>query len=805
MKTFTALLKREFKTVISSPILYILLLAFMLYNGYSFWLIITILNQPITPPGSPMELFFGQSVIYWLILLVLASFLTMGTIADERKLGTIELLLTAPVREWEVILAKFLATWIIYIVLWFPTFIYVLILIKYGEPDLGPIFSGYLGTFLMGGMLLSVGIFTSTITKHSIIAAIMSFVLLCIMFFMGLFEYLPISPGTQKVVHYINWWGHMEDWSKGIVDSGHIVYYLTVMGLFLFTSVRTLELRILRPLEAFWFLMLLLFFPIALILLVILKKKLWEEKVRFSRILNSSAQILLMLLLVGMVNYISIRHYHRFDWTKGKVFTLSDRTKKVIQSLPTTVDIYVFLSQTSDLYPEVKRLLENYLSIAKGKIRVEYVDPDLNPVKFKEAKERFKVESGVDESGREVSAQVIVAYANGRRKFVLPEDLTELDTESTRFGGAYIFKPSKAESAITSAIYSVTETKKHKVCFTTGHGEWDINNYSPESRGLGYLKEPFENYNFQMEEINLREKNEIPAECELVVVAGPTIPFLTSEVNTIDKYLKDGGDLILLLDPLLSGDEFVPTGFEAMLKNYNIRLHQDIAIEKDERRIGSFCGGGHPTSFLAGTSSSSHPIIEMLKPLPNIIIPVCFERVRSIEIIKGGKIEPVALMESSKESFGETDGSQLLSPEKQENDIQGPLTLAVALELDNKEAHLRKIKGDTKIDENKESSNYEGEAKTRGSRLIVVGDSDFLSQRLLQYQALGNLSFLNGVFGWTIAREALISVPPKDIERVKLSLTEEQMTTVVLILFVFIPIGIIIIGAGMWWQRKRSS
>jgi ABC-2 type transport system permease protein len=246
MKNVWVIVKRELFSYFLSPIAYIVLVVFLLYNGYSFYVIMEILNQPMSITGAPMSLFFGQTIFFYLLLIILCSVITMRSLAEERRSGTFETLMTSPVTDVHVVLAKFLAAWLFFIFLWIPTMTYPLILEKYSDPDWGPIAAGYLGTILMGGFFISIGIFTSSLTRNQLIASILSFLIIGMLFVLGLMEYVSSQSGLKEFFGYINVWAHMEDFSKGIVDTRRLVYYVTMMVLGLFVAIKTFQLKRIR-------------------------------------------------------------------------------------------------------------------------------------------------------------------------------------------------------------------------------------------------------------------------------------------------------------------------------------------------------------------------------------------------------------------------------------------------------------------------------------------------------------------------------------------------------------------------------
>jgi ABC-2 type transport system permease protein len=190
-----------------------------------------------------LELFFGQTVYFWLVLLFVAPVLTMRLISEERRSGTIEVLMTAPVSEAQVVIGKYLAALLFYVFLWLPTLAYPAVLAYYSEVDWGPVLAGYLGVLGIGALFLAIGLLASSLTRSQLVAAILTFAMLIPLFTFGLLENLFRDETLKQAFSYLNLWQHMEEFGKGIVDTRRLVYYLTTTVLFLFLSARTLEAK----------------------------------------------------------------------------------------------------------------------------------------------------------------------------------------------------------------------------------------------------------------------------------------------------------------------------------------------------------------------------------------------------------------------------------------------------------------------------------------------------------------------------------------------------------------------------------
>ena len=239
-----AIFRRELIAYFSSPLAYMVITGFLLLQGLIFYLVLAFLNNPGAQTMAPMQAFFGGTIFFWLFLLFVVPVITMRLIAEERRTGSIEVLLTSPVTEGQIITGKFLASLVFYAALWLPTGLYVVILRRHSDIDLGPILAGYLGVLLIGFLFLGVGTFASTLTSNHLIAAILAFVGLVALFAVPLVEQLLVSDSLIKnALGHMDLWSHMEDYAMGIVDTRHVVYELSVGILFLFLATRTLELK----------------------------------------------------------------------------------------------------------------------------------------------------------------------------------------------------------------------------------------------------------------------------------------------------------------------------------------------------------------------------------------------------------------------------------------------------------------------------------------------------------------------------------------------------------------------------------
>lgn len=243
MRAFAALTRREIGALFATPMGYALLTAFLLVQGFLFWTLLGALNSPDAPHGAALRLLFGGNVYFWIAQLVIVPLLTMRLVAEERRSGTLEMLLTAPVSAAEVIAAKFTGAYAFYLFLWVPTLAYVAIVAAHLPLDPGPVAAGYLGVAVVGAALVAVGLLASSLSPGPVVAAASSFAALGILVGLGFLE--PHVPAAG-VLDHLSLPAAMLDFGRGVLDSRRFVFPLSLAILSLFLASRALEARRLR-------------------------------------------------------------------------------------------------------------------------------------------------------------------------------------------------------------------------------------------------------------------------------------------------------------------------------------------------------------------------------------------------------------------------------------------------------------------------------------------------------------------------------------------------------------------------------
>ena len=247
MSVFRALVRRELSAFFQGPTGFIIIAAVMFLIGLGFLVVLSGLNGEATP--MPVTQIFYGTYFFWVILLLIAPVITMRSFAMERASGTYESLMTAPVGDWQVVLAKFAGALIFYMILWVPLLICSVVVRFYvGESavlGLGTMFTSALGILMVGCLYMSIGCFASALTRNQAVAAVSGFALGAALFFTGFFSYFAgdRTDWLSQLARHISLANHMESFTRGVIDLGAIVFFLSLTGLFLYLTHKVVESR----------------------------------------------------------------------------------------------------------------------------------------------------------------------------------------------------------------------------------------------------------------------------------------------------------------------------------------------------------------------------------------------------------------------------------------------------------------------------------------------------------------------------------------------------------------------------------
>jgi ABC-2 type transport system permease protein len=225
--------RRELRSYFNSPVAYVVIVVFLAIVGWFFTSNLFLMNV------ASLRIVFD---LVPLVFLFFVPAITMRLIAEEKKSGTLELLATKPVRDVEIVLGKFFAAWTLLAAAMAPTLIYFITLLALGNPDMGPIVTGYLGLLLMGGVFVAIGVFASSLTENQIVAFLVCFLIVLALYLADkVLMYLPEALASTVEFLAIDY--HFSNIARGVIDSRNIIYFVSLIGFSLLVATASLERR----------------------------------------------------------------------------------------------------------------------------------------------------------------------------------------------------------------------------------------------------------------------------------------------------------------------------------------------------------------------------------------------------------------------------------------------------------------------------------------------------------------------------------------------------------------------------------
>lgn len=531
-----ALFKRDFLSFFKTPLGWIVLTLFLVVEGYSFYLFAGIISQsPLSTADSISQLFFGGTLVYWFFIIALISLLTMRSLAAEREHKTLDLLFVAPFSSEKVLIAKFFSIWAFYIFLWLPTFGYFLYVFYLCDGfDFGPLFSGYLGSFLVGGSFIAIGIFASALSAHAFMAALMSFVILAFWLLTGL---IPFFTATEysDLIGFIDVYQQMTVFNTGVIDVRYIIFHLSIIFLLLNLSYLALNFE-----RGFWS----------------LKKK----------GIMSVLGIVSLALFLFFMNLIAHRHPLRIDMTFRGIHALDPSSKKLLRQIKKDSEIIYIASKSDENVKNRSRIEELLKRIANQnkRIRYRFIDIDQDPAQVKIEQSRFGIE------GEQLKEGMVIVFSQGRYRLIASRILFSFNHDKERiFNG---------EKLILSSIVAISLEEAPKICFMHTHGE--IDPFSYEDLGYGQLVDQMRRRGFDIKRIDALELKQM-VNCKTLVIAGPTKSYAFDDLRMLETFMQKKGRIFLLLGPTLNRQlsDYRDSGFENLLASRGISLEKNIVID----------------------------------------------------------------------------------------------------------------------------------------------------------------------------------------------------------------------------------
>jgi len=442
----------------------------------------------------------------------------------------------------------------------------------------------------------------------------------------------------------------------------------------------------------------------------------------------AATYILIVIAAVVMANVLADRYNKSYDTTANKRYSLSEQTAKIVKGLKQDAVITYFNRSTR--FREGKDLLEQYANLSP-RLQVKYVDPDKEP-----------------ELAREF----------GIRSF---------GTAVVQIGPKREEAKSMTEEGITGAFIRNLKNNSRTVCFAAGSGEHQLDDANRE--GMSKFKEVLAKDSYESKSVDLLSRAEVPSDCTTLVIAGPTKNYEQPEVDTIKKYVENGGRALFMLDPPLKlGHEEIADNdaLTNLLQSWGVTLNKDLIL--DLNPLGQIAGLGPQVALV--TSYASQPIVDQLRGTAT-----GFPLARSLDIKNTDKTSVQKLFDSSSTSLAT---GNLSSPSIDVNDPKnkkGPLTLGAA------------------------GTFTTGKENSQG-RFVVFGSSNWAANRFIDFN--GNDDLASNTVNWLSSDEDLISIRPKAPEDRRITMTARQLSWVRATSQFALPLVVVIVGVGVWWKRR---
>lgn len=460
--------------------------------------------------------------------------------------------------------------------------------------------------------------------------------------------------------------------------------------------------------------------------------------------------------LAAMINYLAQYYAPRFYWGASADYRLSALTLGALESLTNQVRITIFFDREHAPYPAVRALLREYTA-RSPRLLVEELDYSRNPAAAQEFRRRFPL------TVREEDPDLVLFESGGRTKVVAARDLRDYDVNALLRGETEARPVAfKGEQLFTSAINAVCEGRPRRLYFLQGHREHDFHSDAPQT-GYRELATLLEEDNIEIDSLSLTGRDDVPNDCELLVVAGARDPLSPRELRQIDRYLRRGGRLLALLPYRAQ------TGVEDLLADWGINAGDSLVLDAEN---------SDSSGVLIVSRFGNHPVTRPLGGARVFLIHPRAVEGQSVANILGApaRIEPLLVSGTNGVAVTTFVGG---SYRFRATDQHGSIPLAAAMER----------------------GALPGVAANLGTtRIVAVGESSFLANQLIQLGA--NRHFASSAVNWLLDRSHLLGgIPPIPIRTYQVHLTALESRMLRLLLLGVLPGGALTIGFFVWWRR----
>lgn len=458
------------------------------------------------------------SSVYF-VLLIIVPVLTMRSMAEEKRQKTDQLLMTAPVSLWKIVLGKYLAMVTVFLIPMAILCLYPLILLRFGSVSLPMAYTAILGYTLFGAACLAIGLFLSAVTESQVIAAVLTFgVLFFLNMASGIANVIGASGLLASILNALCIYQPFINFVQGMFDLTGILYYMTVIVLALFLTVQLLQKK--------------------------------HGTYRASMVVFACVAAVLVNLTAGKLP----SQYLKYDVSDQKLFTTGDQTAEIVKGLDEDITLYLIAQQGSE-DATLQELLDRYAGLS-SRIKVETKDPVLYP--------NFVSQY----TSENLSENSVLVVGQNRSKAVDYYDIYQYSMDYSTYGSS--LSSFDGEGRITSAIAYVTAEDMPVVYTLAGHDEAELSTTVTSS---------IEKENIELKSLSLLTEEAVPEDAKAVIIYGAISDISEDEKNKLEAYMEQGGQMVLLLGYT---DKDTPN-LDSLLGDYGITLANGLVLEGDSQ------------------------------------------------------------------------------------------------------------------------------------------------------------------------------------------------------------------------------
>jgi len=766
-----AILKKEIATFFASAIGYLVIGLFLVVTGLFLWVFEGDFNIP-NSGFADLAPFF--QIAPWIFIFLIPA-ITMRSLSDEQRAGTLELLLTKPITTLQLTLGKYFGAFILIILALIPTLIYVVTIYKLGNPignlDTGVTTGSYIGLLLLAGAYTAIGVYTSSLTDNQIVAFIGA-VFLCFLLYFGLegIASYNLLGDADSVIKNLGIQAHYDSISRGVIDTRDVIYFVSLTAFFIFLTINRLK-----------------------------KKRNKTADTAFAKILNKTAPFIISIVVLVVINLLASNAHKRYDLTQDNRYSLSDPTKDLLDQVKSPIIIDVFLegsfpAEFKKLQNETRYLLEE-MQAYNSNIRFEFSNPvqeGADPLQIAAQFNEFGMATiplKVKKDGKETTQTIFPWATINHNDKAVPVSLVKNVAGSSPEQLVHS-SIQNLEYSFSEALNIATNAKSKRIAVLRDNGEL------PDARLADMLLKLGDTYSiapFPMEAANEDPEQALTAlqkTFDLVLIAKPTKAFTDSQKYVIDQYIINGGNSLWMLDAVAMEDDSLKndTGrtvaFERDLNlkdqlfKYGVRINPSLVVDLYSAPLSLATGDGSASQYVQlpwfyrpqVPSLNTHPINT------NIEKPVRFNYANPIELLnKNASITKTVLLQSSILTKIEGTPRQIALAQVDIEPIQedfsaGSQPLAVLLEGDFESAFKNRV-----LPEGVDGKRFR-ESANNPAKLILISDGDIIANEVDSQGAplelgfdyytrtsYGNKEFLLNSVNYLMDDNGLINIRSKEI------------------------------------------